>query len=88
MFVRDSNGPYVFDNGPHLLGNGPHVLGKSTWGVMSYSGLCRIRDYVGIISFESMSFGIMSFGIMLFGIMSPKSAKYTKITNDKSPAAL
>ena len=39
-----------------MLGNGPHMLG-----IMSHSGLCRIRTLL----FEIMLFGLMLFSIML-----------------------
>ena len=53
------NGPQVLGNGNglHMLGNGLHFLG-----IISHSGLCRIRYYV--------AFRVISFGIMWFGIMS------------------
>ena len=37
------NGPHMLGNGPHMLGNEPHVLGIIAFGVMSHSGLCRLK---------------------------------------------
>ena len=44
------NGPYLLGNVPHVLGNGPQMLGKSTFGLVSHSGLryctvCGIRNF-------------------------------------------
>ena len=60
-----------------VLGNGPHLLG-----IMSHSGLCRIRDYVAFGLCRSVLchsglcrirvyvvLGLMSFGIVSFGVM-------------------
>ena len=44
------NGPYLLGDVPHVLGNGPQMLGKSTFGLVSHSGLryctvCGIRNF-------------------------------------------
>ena len=64
-----------------MLDNGPHVLGKSTFGLMSHSGLlysmwhsefCRILNFV---TFGIMCSGLfriwyyVAFGVLLFGVL-------------------
>ena len=44
------NGPYLLGDVPHVLGNGPQMIGKSTFGLVSHSGLryctvCGIRNF-------------------------------------------
>ena len=63
-----------------MLGNGPHVLGKSTFGIMSHSGLLyvafRIVSHLGFYPSglcsirEYVVWDYVAFEVMLFGIMS------------------
>ena len=55
------NGPHVLGNGLHMLGNGPRVLGKSTFGLMSHSGLLYSMWHSGLCRI----WNFIAFGIML-----------------------
>ena len=55
------NGPHVLGNGLHMLGYGPRVLGKSTFGLMSHSGLLYSMWHSGLCRI----WNFIAFGIML-----------------------